>query len=49
MVDQLFADFAGVESIEATTAFRRPAVVLRLKAVVDKAPLDTCITPPTVC
>lgn len=45
VVDQLFADLAGVESIQAATALGRPAVVLRLKAVVDEAPLDACVTP----
>lgn len=48
VVDQLFADFTGVEPIQATVAFSRPAVVLRLKAVVDEAPLDTCGTPPII-
>lgn len=48
MVDQLFTDFAGVESIQATAALRRPAVVLRLEAVVDEAPLNACVTPAIV-
>lgn len=48
VVHQLFADLAGVEPIQATVAFSRPAVVLRLKAVVDEAPLDTCATPPVI-
>lgn len=48
VVHQLFADLAGVEPIQATVAFSRPAVVLRLEAVVDEAPLDTCATPPVI-
>lgn len=49
VVDQLLADFAGIEPIQATTALRRPAVVLRLQAVVDEAPLDACVTPAIIC
>lgn len=43
VMDKLFADFTGVEPIQATAAFSCPAVVLRLEAVVDEAPLNTYV------
>lgn len=42
VVDELLADLAGVESVQAAAAFSRPAGVLRLQAVIDEAPLNTC-------
>ena len=41
VVDELFADLARVKSVQAAVAFSCPAGVLRLKAVVDEAPLNT--------
>lgn len=42
VVGELLADLAGVQSVQAAAAFGRPGAVLRLKAVVDEAPLDAC-------
>ena len=41
VVDQLLADLARVKAVQAAAAFSGPAGVLRLKAVIDEAPLNT--------
>lgn len=41
MVDKLLADLARIDPIQTAAAFGRPAVVVRLKTVVDETPLNT--------
>lgn len=43
VVDKLLANLAGVDPIQAAAAFGRPAVVVRLQAVVDETPLNPCV------
>lgn len=41
VVDELLADLAGVESVQAAAAFSWSAGGLRLEAVIDEAPLNS--------
>lgn len=42
VVDKLLANLAGIDSVQTAAAFGWPAVVVRLKAVIDETPLNTC-------